>query len=712
VAGRDPRYPKTEGYILATPYASVRAAPPPVSHPGRQAPDHRSPRTLILRAALALLVAASLPVAITQGAAGDEASATIQSTEVASSTGTSTEDYDGVLVDHGVVIIDDDTGGRLSPAVLEGTLLPSSLGGFTKLSLVQRGDPQMTVRNTTGLPASVRTSVTTAVNAVNQIASANLQFGTDVARDALSGEIVVRAVSSTLCGGGAAGCAQFYVRTDDLGQYVVDRVNVEIASVWVGTSLELPIILHEFGHAMGLDHFDAFFENSYQVMRSFVDDSMTSFRSGDTNGLRSLLGAPFGNYESPVVFGPRTVTVQGWAIDPMSPNPVAIRVDVNGVTLTTTTADLPRPDIAEVYPDAGANRGFATTLTLTSPVNQVCLVATSSQSSAALGCRAVNLPTGNPVGNFEFATLTGPRTVAVRGWALDPDTASAIGIRVEVNGVTTSSGTADTPRPDVGAAFPGYGDNHGYNTSLTLATGSNRICLIAINSGPGANTSLGCRTVFLATGNPFGAVDAASIAGPRAIQVRGWTIDPDTAAPVAIHVYVDGRWGGAFTANVARPDVGRAFPGYGDNHGFNASLSASPGPRQVCVYAINVGAGSTNPLLGCRTVTVLSGVPFGNLESVSAVTGGVRIRGWTIDPDTTAPVAIHVYVDGRWGGAFTANVARPDVGRAFPGYGDNHGFNASLSASPGPRQVCVYAINVGAGSTNPLLGCRSVSVAV
>jgi hypothetical protein len=28
------------------------------------------------------------------------------------------------------------------------------------------------------------------------------------------------------------------------------------------------------------------------------------------------------------------------------------------------------------------------------------------------------------------------------------------------------------------------------------------------------------------------------------------------------------------------------------------------GAHQVCVYAINAGQGSTNPALGCRTVTV------------------------------------------------------------------------------------------------------------
>jgi hypothetical protein len=437
------------------------------------------------RAVLVLLVAASLPMAVSQVAAGDEIPTTTEAAVVGSAVDVDTlvADGDEVLVDYGVVVIDDETGAQLSPAVLEGSVLPSTVGGFTKFSNVQFGDRQMTVRNTTGLAASVRTSVTTAVNAINQIANANLTFGSDVSRDALSGEIVVRAVASTLCGGGAAGCAQVFVR--DGG--IVDRANVEIANIHVGTTAELPIILHEFGHAMGLNHFDETFESAYQVMRSFVDPSMTSYRSGDTNGLRSLLGAPFGTFESATTFGPRTVTVQGWAIDPLSVSPVSVTVKVNGATVTTTLAN-------------GVNRGFSATVTVTSIVNEICLVAT-------------------------------------------------------------------------------------------------------VTSGSAANSSLGCRSVTVPNGNPFGSLDVVS-AVPGGARIAGWTIDPDTAAAIPIHVYVNGQWGGAFTADALRGDVGRAFPGYGDNHGFGATIALAPGIRQVCVYAINVGAGTGNPAVGCRSVSV------------------------------------------------------------------------------------------------------------
>jgi hypothetical protein len=49
--------------------------------------------------------------------------------------------------------------------------------------------------------------------------------------------------------------------------------------------------------------------------------------------------------------------------------------------------------------------------------------------------------------------------------------------------------------------------------------------------------------------------------------------------------------------------VGAFFRGYGNPHGFAATLNATPGVHNVCVYAINVGAGS-NSLIACRSVTV------------------------------------------------------------------------------------------------------------
>jgi len=100
--------------------------------------------------------------------------------------------------------------------------------------------------------------------------------------------------------------------------------------------------------------------------------------------------------------------------------------------------------------------------------------------------------------------------------------------------------------------------------------------------------------------------------------------------------------------------------------------------------------------------------PVSALDIVEPVAGGVRVRGWTFDPDTEASINVHFRVDGVLVRGLTANGSRPDVGRHF-GRGANHGFDVTLPAETGNRQVCVHAINVPAG-TNPLIGCRTVPV--
>lgn len=302
-----------------------------------------------------------------------------------------------------------------------------------------------------------------------------------------------------------------------------------------------------------------------------------------------------------------------------------------------------------------------------------------------------------PIGSLDTAARV-PGGVRVSGWALDPDSANPVSIHVYVNGVPMSAVASANPRPDVGAAYPGAGDNHGFDA--TVPTPGGTVCIYAINVGPGGlNPLVGCRSVS-PSAIPLGTVDAVSRT-PGGVRVRGWAIDPDIAEPVTLHVYVNGVVAGSITANATRPDVGAAFAGYGDSHGFDAVIPSAGGT--VCVYAINAGPGAFNPGIGCRAVT--GATAFGVLDTVRLVPGGVQVAGWAIDPDSGDPVVVHMYVNGSVTGAFVAGGPRPDVGAAFPGYGDTHGFDTVIPIPGGT--VCVYAINIGAGTLNPGIGCRT-----
>jgi hypothetical protein len=142
------------------------------------------------------------------------------------------------------------------------------------------------------------------------------------------------------------------------------------------------------------------------------------------------------------------------------------------------------------------------------------------------------------------------------------------------------------------------------------------------------------------------------------------------------------------------------------------------GTHQVCTYGVNLGAGTGDGPLGCRSVTMseaLSAAPVsprGRLDSVAAVGTTVTAWGWAYDPDaSSAQLTVHVYVDGKKIADTVANTSRPDVARAYPGAGGSHGYLWSATLPAGTHKVCTYAVNQGPVAAVPQLGCRSVTVA-
>jgi hypothetical protein len=101
---------------------------------------------------------------------------------------------------------------------------------------------------------------------------------------------------------------------------------------------------------------------------------------------------------------------------------------------------------------------------------------------------------GNPIGNFETIRLL-PGAVRVEGWTIDPDTNGPISVHVYVDSNFAGSFLANGNRPDVGAAFPGYGSAHGFVADIPASAGTHQFCVYAIDKpGPGVNPALGCRS--------------------------------------------------------------------------------------------------------------------------------------------------------------------------------------------------------------------------
>jgi hypothetical protein len=295
--------------------------------------------------------------------------------------------------------------------------------------------------------------------------------------------------------------------------------------------------------------------------------------------------------------------------------------------------------------------------------------------------------------------------VRVRGWAFDRNTRGPISVHIYENDEGRRSELADEYRPDVGRAYPGSGSHHGFDVEIRdVAPGAHSVCAYGITVGEGGNTLLGCRNATVSA-TPFGRLDVARMEYGK-LRVRGWAIDPDTDNPIQVHIYDNGRGlANLGAANVDRPDVGQRY-GRGSRHGFDALLTVAPGNHQIRAYAINAAGGGGNAVIGTRTVA-WSGNPFGAFDSVTAVGGGrVRVRGWAIDSETTGPIRVHIYSDGRGVASIAADRPRPDLERL--GHGTAHGFDATVTVGAGRHSVCAYAINVGTGA-NVRLACRTVT---
>ena len=324
-------------------------------------------------------------------------------------------------------------------------------------------------------------------------------------------------------------------------------------------------------------------------------------------------------------------------------------------------------------------------------------------SIVAVGAPAHGAPVvGSPTGALDSLLLDADVGLHAKGWAIDPDTDATINVGIFSDGTFLRNVAANTAhgRP---ATKPG----HGFDLTLQRPPGTHSICIRAMNVGLGADTELGCATITFGV-DPLGRVETLTQA-PGGIKVGGWTLDPDVKTSINVEVYSDGTRVARLVANGPRPDVAQAYPSFGGAHGFSTTVPLPQGRHTVCVNAINVGEGSPNVALLCR-VMALNYEPRGVVDALRQVPAGVAVSGWAVDPDTSDPIRVHVYIDGKAARSLVADVSRPDVTTRYPSAGTAHGFTTTVGALAGTHQICVYGINVAAGVANPTIGCRTITL--
>ncbi len=111
----------------------------------------------------------------------------------------------------------------------------------------------------------------------------------------------------------------------------------------------------------------------------------------------------------------------------------------------------------------------------------------------------------SPRGSFDLAASPAPGQVQISGWAFDPNAPKApVSIAAYLGGKIDEGGAsgyelgpiATQERSDLLSLFPRAGAAHGFDSSFpVVGSGRQRLCVYALNIGPGADKLLGCRTI-------------------------------------------------------------------------------------------------------------------------------------------------------------------------------------------------------------------------
>ncbi len=375
------------------------------------------------------------------------------------------------------------------------------------------------------------------------------------------------------------------------------------------------------------------------------------------------------------------VTVTGWSLDKRTsvPSYVWVSIDGNGGPVL---ANLSSTEAAAAYPSLGGLHGFSTTLAASPGLHSVCV---SGTDSVTFGCKSVNVP--DPAAGVIDSAVGVLGGIETSGWALDQRTSDSTYVWVAIDG---SGGPvlANLSSSEALTAYPALGSLHGYANFTAANTGLHTVCVYGTDS-----VSLGCKSVTVPSPGA-GTVD--SVTGVLGgIRVTGWSLDQNTSESTYAWINIDGR-GGPLFANLSSSEATAAYPNLGPMHGFSAFLPASAGTHELCAY------GTDSYSLGCKTVTVPTSVA-GSFDTATGVLGGVQISGWSLDQTTSASTYVWVNVDGV-GGPIYANQPLNWIDAMFPGEGPNHGYAATVTASPGTHVVCVY------GTNSLSLGCKTVTV--
>jgi Rv2525c-like, glycoside hydrolase-like domain len=158
---------------------------------------------------------------------------------------------------------------------------------------------------------------------------------------------------------------------------------------------------------------------------------------------------------------------------------------------------------------------------------------------------------GNPRGSFDTVTSPAPGQVAISGWAFDPDDPKApVSISAYLGGKIGESGAsgyelgpiAAQERSDLLALYPRAGAAHGFEASFpVIGSGRQRLCVYALDIGPGADKLLGCRHVGVPV--PISLLRTTAAGNTVRVRVRcEWPVGTECPGQILVRARVAQRF--------------------------------------------------------------------------------------------------------------------------------------------------------------------------
>ncbi len=178
------------------------------------------------------------------------------------------------------------------------------------------------------------------------------------------------------------------------------------------------------------------------------------------------------------------IDVSGSATDPDA-WPIEAQITVDGKWRRSIVAS------------SAGNSFSARLLGIPAGIHQVCVTGINGGvgGNQRMDCEWLLVGAANPVGSVDAISSSGG-VISATGWAYDPESLDPIVVALIIDGKWFNS-WSNGYRNDWRSHHPGYGDSHGFGIGAKVGKGEHRTCLLAMNTGGGADVVLGCQNVLV-----------------------------------------------------------------------------------------------------------------------------------------------------------------------------------------------------------------------